>query len=79
MALKIKIGNTILPETINLDGKEARLIIFPRRKKWCMEYVHFDPEKQVFNKFKNEFFRCDTIEEAAISMKAGLKNHGYIK
>lgn len=77
-AKQIKIGNTMLPETINIDGNEARLIIFPRRKKWWMEYVHFDQENQVFNKFKNEFFRFDTIEEAAISMRNGLKIHGYI-
>jgi hypothetical protein len=76
---QIKIGDTLLPETINLDGKEARLIIFPKNKKWNMEYVHFDKTKKTFSKFANEVFSFQTIEDAATSMRNGLLINGYIK
>lgn len=73
----ITIGKIKLPETIKLDGNDARLMIYPKGKKWKMKYVYFTGID--FIEFANDFFSFNSIEEAAISMKAGLKINGYIK
>lgn len=68
----MKIGETNLPETIKINGNNARLTIYAEKGKGCLMYIYFDKEAKVFDKFETQLFRFDTIEEGAESLRGAL-------